>query len=166
MKGLTPAEVAAIAAIGKSKSKKITEEIERSRSALKAGSHPVDFAIRVKGRIKVGEETKAAVPVKIPHREMLAILLSRIGSSVEIIEDLFREAIDLEGARLSEIVHSVGLPEWEEGFREKNKSFAPRAGSVSIDVEIDRVGSSDHEIDPVQDLAEVEPSIPDDDIPW
>lgn len=75
-----------------------TKETAAARNGLSIGRHEVDFMVRVRGTMNVGEDTEKTPTVSIPMKETLALFIRYCGitreAAMAILERAMTDALE------------------------------------------------------------------------
>ena len=87
---------------------------KQARTEVAPGSHPVDFTVRIQGKVNVGEDYKQAPTASIPFKKALAALVHVSGctgqAGIAKIEKAMRIALELDadaGDVLKDIIPQI-----------------------------------------------------------
>lgn len=110
----------------------------KNRDAVEAGEYELDFTVRIRGEVAVGEDVEAVVAASVPWQRIAALLLDKVnGVTLEsVLAEALKGDVDEEsvGSRAAEAMAALKAP------TKKTRKGAVRAKLVAEVVELARPG--------------------------
>lgn len=110
----------------------------KQRDQVSAGEYELDFTVRIRGELAIGEDVEAIVSASIPWQRVAAVALDKLNGVT--LESVLREALEGEvdedaiGSRAAEAMEAL------KGKATKMRKGAVRAKLVTEVVELERPG--------------------------
>jgi len=114
------------------------DAIKAAKGALEAGTHTVDFTVRIQGTLKKGEDDMAKATVTTPWLTVMALVLHRAGfqrdAAMEMIFTAMNDAQTIGKDDEAELMKVAGVAEARKKFDEEVLARLPlmqRQGKVT-----------------------------------
>ena len=78
-----------------------TKSAKLAREAVDAGTHAVDFLLRIRGTFKVGEDYEQRLVAKVDFAALFAVALSKLNGVT--VDALVREALEADPGEIKQI---------------------------------------------------------------
>lgn len=108
----------------------------KQRDQVSPGEYELDFTVRVRGELAIGEDVEAIVSASIPWQRVAAVALDKLNGVT--LESVLREALEGEvdedaiGSRAAEAMEAL------KGTTRRTRKGAVRAKLVTEVVELER----------------------------